>query len=212
MNNDNLRRYTNLPSLLYMLTKKKITLLDPDTWDDKNDSWFLDIYTEEKKLQKTLALCMTRKNETYHHWSVFTSRENGVCIVFDYDKLVAHLNRQKGIIHGLVRYMTLDKMRKNNIDIDELPFLKRYAFTDETEYRIIYPSTENISVKNISLPVDAIKKISINPWAPKTLFEAVREVINNIDGCENIKVGHSSLVNNKEWCKIGSRIKTIIEK
>lgn len=52
MNNDNLRRYTNLPSLLYMLTKKKITLLDPDTWDDKNDSWFLDIYTEEKNCKK----------------------------------------------------------------------------------------------------------------------------------------------------------------
>ncbi|HAN5191981.1 TPA: DUF2971 domain-containing protein, partial [Escherichia coli] len=107
MTNENLRRYTNLPSLLYMLTMKKITLLDPKSWDDKNDSLFLDNYTKYKNLKKTLALCMTRKSETYHHWSVFTTRENGVCIVFDYEKLIAHLNSLKDIIHGDVKYMTL---------------------------------------------------------------------------------------------------------
>jgi len=36
-----LRRYTNIPALLYLLRERKITLLDPASWDDKNDFYFL---------------------------------------------------------------------------------------------------------------------------------------------------------------------------
>jgi hypothetical protein len=33
--------HTDIPALIHLLTEKQITLLDPDTWDDKNDSYFL---------------------------------------------------------------------------------------------------------------------------------------------------------------------------
>ena len=33
-----IRRYTDMPTLVYLLKNKQITLLDPNTWDDKNDS------------------------------------------------------------------------------------------------------------------------------------------------------------------------------
>src|SRR5438046_430793 len=36
-----LRRYTDLPALLHILRKQQITLLDPQNWDDTNDSYFL---------------------------------------------------------------------------------------------------------------------------------------------------------------------------
>jgi hypothetical protein len=39
-----LRRYTDIPALVSLLTERKITLLDPASWDDKNDSRFLDLY------------------------------------------------------------------------------------------------------------------------------------------------------------------------
>jgi len=39
-----LRRYTDLPELLYMLRNKKITLLNPANWDDRNDSHYLHLY------------------------------------------------------------------------------------------------------------------------------------------------------------------------
>ena len=206
MNNGMLRRYTDLPSLLCMLTNKQITLLDPATWDDRNDAYYLEIYTQKKNLGNTLALCLTEKNETYHHWSVFTSRENGVCIVFDRKILESFLETQNGLMHGPVKYMMLSKMREGKISAEELPFLKRYAFEDESEYRLIYPSHSKIKVKNIKLPLDAIRKISINPWAPDAFFEAIKNTIRSIDGCENIKIGKSSLVDNKEWRRIGDKI------
>lgn len=198
-----LRRYTNLPSLLSMLMKKKLTLLDPTTWDDRNDSYYLELYTKHKKISRTLALCLSEKNETYHHWSIFTARENGVCIVFDRKKLESHLDTVSGIVHGAVKYKLLRKMRREQIILDELPFLKRYAFTDESEYRIVYPSRKDISYKNIDLPLYTIKKVSVNPWAPDAFFEAIEGAIKNIEGCQDLKVEQSSLIDNKEWRSFG---------
>jgi hypothetical protein len=65
MSDTHFRRYTDLPSLIQILTNRKITLLDPATWDDKNDSFFLSTYKEKKKLKSVLALCFTSASETY---------------------------------------------------------------------------------------------------------------------------------------------------
>lgn len=205
-NNGMLRRYTDLPGLLCMLTKRKITLLDPCFWDDKNDAYYIELYNKRKNLGSTLALCLTQKNETYHHWSVFTSRENGVCVVFDRDKMEDFLAVQAGIVHGPVKYMTLSKMEKETPQIEMLPFLKRHAFTDESEYRIVYSSNEKINFKDIPLPIDLIQKISVNPWAPDELFNAIKTTIRMLDGCKKIKVKKSLLINNKKWCSIGDTI------
>ena len=53
-----LRRYTNIPALIYLLTARKITLLDPASWDDKNDLHFLSLYREKKSLETVLAFAL----------------------------------------------------------------------------------------------------------------------------------------------------------
>ena len=58
MSEDYLRRYTDLTALMYLLHKRKITLLDPASWDDKNDSHYLAQYKEKRKLKSVLALCL----------------------------------------------------------------------------------------------------------------------------------------------------------
>lgn len=35
MSGDYLRRYTDLTALIYLLQKRKLTLLDPSSWDDR---------------------------------------------------------------------------------------------------------------------------------------------------------------------------------
>jgi Family of unknown function (DUF6152) len=44
-----LRRYTDIPALISLLSERKITLLDPASWDDKNDSRFLALYIRNDK-------------------------------------------------------------------------------------------------------------------------------------------------------------------
>lgn len=205
MSKKQLRRYTDLPSLLYMLRNKSLTLLDPSYWDDKNDSYYLEVYKKRKNLTSVYALCFSEKNETYHHWSVFCSRENGVCIVFDRNKLINHLNQHKGIACAPVEYRTIPGMARSNLIIDDLPFVKRWAFKDESEFRIIYSGkTESDETKDVPIPLSCIRKITINPWAPTQLFQAIKETIKDIDGCMRLGVGKSALINNKDWKMFGN--------
>jgi hypothetical protein len=43
--------------------------------------------------------------------------------------------------------MTLGRLQKEGLAIDELPFLKRQAFEHEGEYRMIYESTTGQKIK-----------------------------------------------------------------
>ena len=70
--NNLLRRYTDVTSLIHIRRRRKITLLDPTTWEDKNDSKFLSIYKDKNNLKTVLALCFTDAPETSHHWKVFS--------------------------------------------------------------------------------------------------------------------------------------------
>jgi len=83
-----LRRYTDIPALVYLLTERKITLVDPQSWDDANDSYYLSLYREKKKLGSVLALCFTQTSERYHHWRVFAHGSGGVCVSFKRPELV----------------------------------------------------------------------------------------------------------------------------
>src|SRR6516162_2706325 len=92
-----LRRYTDIPALVCLLSEQRITLLNPETWDDKNDSYFLKLYQERNRLQSVLALCFTRTTETYHHWRVFANGASGVCITFKREQLLDAIAKQRGV-------------------------------------------------------------------------------------------------------------------
>ncbi len=51
MSEDYLRRFTDLTALMYLLHERKITLLDPASWDDKNDSHYFTLYSIQRKAQ-----------------------------------------------------------------------------------------------------------------------------------------------------------------
>src|ERR1700745_856554 len=84
-----LGRYTDLPALIHLLRRKCITFLDPATWDDKNDSYYMELYKENKGLKTGLALCFSMTSETYHHWRVFAGGASGICIRFKRDELLS---------------------------------------------------------------------------------------------------------------------------
>jgi hypothetical protein len=41
-----LRRYTDQSTLFYLLAERRLTLLNPGRWDDRNDSYCLRRYTD----------------------------------------------------------------------------------------------------------------------------------------------------------------------
>ena len=201
-----LRRYTQLPSLIYILSEKKLTLLDPGSWDDKNDSHFLEQYKSKRGLKTVLALCFSMAPETYHHWSVFAEGSAGVCIQFKRDNLLAAIEGHNGARYSEVNYLLLRTAKGKKLKIKDLPFTKRYPFGDEQELRIIYESKkERKSSHNIPIPLSSISRISLSPWLPEAIKEHVKNTLWAIKGCSDLEISRSTLISNETWKKMGEQ-------
>jgi hypothetical protein len=194
-----LNRYTSLPIALDVLVQKKITLLNPETWEDRNDAYFLERYREEMNLQSVLAICFSRHRETFHHWRVFSSGCSGVCIEFD-KSLLQSIPNQPAYRHGNVEYYWIKDLQKDKPRLDKWPFLKRKPFEDEREYRIIFETaSESLRAHSIPINFGSIRKITLSPWLPKAVATSVMDVIRNIPECAGLKVSCSALIDNAGW-------------
>jgi hypothetical protein len=199
-----LRRYTDLPALIYLLSERKLTLLDPRSWDDSNDSHYLELYREKKSLATVLALCFTQAGETYHHWRVFAGGSSGICIQFRKDLLLEAVGKQAGVRSGPVSYMTLPSIRNSRIAVRDLPFRKRYAFQHEKEFRLVYESAkEKLPKLDIDIPLASIRRITLSPWMHPALAGRVKPLLRSIEGGGRLGIARSTLISNSEWKKLG---------
>jgi hypothetical protein len=204
MSESYLRRYTDIPALVYLLTERKLSLLDPRSWDDSNDSHYLELYRDKKALKSVLAVCFTEVTETYHHWRIFAGGSSGVCIRFHRSTLIKAVKKSPGLRTGAVRYLSLAEIRNLNLDIAALPFLKRYPFEDEKEFRVIFESSSKGTTKlDISIPLSCIDRITLSPWIHPELAKKVKKLLRSIDGCSAIKIYRSTLIGNEEWKRLG---------
>jgi hypothetical protein len=159
----------------------------------------MDAYKRTKRLKTSLALCFSEACETYHHWKVFAPGNSGVCIEFDRDALLASLP-SIGFTHSKMDYKKISELKSSHLDVTNLPFTKRSAFIDEKEYRIIFSSRkETLESKSFPINLDVIDRIAINPWLPPPLFDAMKQIILSIDGCSNLVVYHSKLIESPTW-------------
>jgi hypothetical protein len=195
-----LNRYTSLPVLLDTLVHKRIVLLKPSTWEDRNDSFYLERYKEEKNLKTVLALCFSLERETFHHWKVFASGSSGVCIEFDKAKLLNGLRPEDGYTLRNVDYAFIKDVKAERPELEAWPFLKRKPFKDEREFRIVYENkTKKELTKDIPIKISCILKVTLSPWLPYPVAETVKGVIKQLPGCQKITVIRSSLLETADW-------------
>jgi hypothetical protein len=115
-------------------------------------------------------------------------------------KLLAWLSEDDLIEGRKVIYRTLMQIQKEPPTVNDLPFLKRKAYEHEAEFRLLY-STKRKSVpfKNFVLPIDITDGVYLNPWLPIATFNAIKDVIQKIEGCEELEVMRATIIENKEW-------------
>jgi hypothetical protein len=193
-----LNRFTTLPVVLHILSTKSITLLESTHWEDRNDAYYLERYQKERDLNTLLAACFSTKRETFHHWKVFASGSSGVCVEFRTDKFLRHFQNREGISFRRVFYSLI----KDNINppVRKWPFLKRHAYKDEGEFRIIYEHEhEHDQAKSFEIDLGCIDKITLSPWLPVSIEKSVTDTIRGIEGCGKIKVNRSTLLESRKW-------------
>lgn len=194
--------------MLDMLVSEKISLRDPNRWDDQNDRFYMDLYKKHCNCKSIYAFCTSLSLETYHHWRVFTPTDQGACIKFLRKPLEAELKKKQNVKFGEVEYRSLRRMQKSEvIDPEQLPFLKRSGFKPEKEYRIILKASEDQAlVKDLDIEINWIHRIVLNPWMSESVFESVKCAIRSLPGCESTSIMKSTLVNNSAWQKFGEDI------
>jgi hypothetical protein len=88
--------------------------------------------------------------------------------------------------------------------VRELPFLKRNAFEQEDEFRIIYESKfVKKPTLDISIPLTCIERITLSPWVPNALSRQIKRTLKSIKGCSDLEIVRSTLISNEEWKKLG---------
>ena len=197
-----LKRYTELPYVLQILQTRQLTLVNPNSWDDKNDSHFVQAYRDRKGHGTVLALCLTGAAQTYHHWRVFTHGASGACIFFDKEKLLSWIKADGQTTGRKVQYKTLAQVQKAPPSLDDLPFIKRKAYQHEAEFRLLHTTRrKSIAVKSFEIPMDMVHGVFLNPWLPQATVSAIEDVIHRIDGCEELEVLRATIVKNDDWQK-----------
>jgi len=200
MSEPSLRRYTSLVAAIQILRQRKLTLLNPELWDDRNDVYTMRKYQEAVEARSILALCFAQQFETYHHWRVFSQGMDGVCLEFDRERLIQAFTGIPHVRHGSVEYYELRKLGKTPPTVNDLPFIKRFPYQDEKEFRIVYVDNEHLlSFKEFDVDLAAITRINLSPWMPKPLSDSVKATIRSIPGCKSIKLNRSTLVENEQW-------------
>ena len=202
------RRYTSIAATIDVLRRKELPLLDPQTWDDRNDRYFMNLYKDARKVGGLYGLCAATCSETYHHWRVFTASADGACIEIKRQDIEASLAALPGVRFGEIDYLKLQEVEKlSPTDQCKLPFIKRSGFEPEDEYRIIAETAESQRpVLTVDFPHRLINKIYLNPWLPASIAKSLVSTIRELPGCGQLSVSHSSLIDSDRWKKSGDRV------
>jgi hypothetical protein len=196
-----LNRFTTLPVLLDLLQRKKLTLLDPKLWGDRNDAEVILEYKKRKGVKSVLALCLSYGDETVHHWKTFSNGPSGCVIEFDAKKLFAIIDKMPDLRHGKVVYKKLSEVENKNmiLDINQMPFIKRWPYRCEEEYRIIIENNSKNTFFDIDIPLDVITKITISQQMPEPIYNTIKSYLKDLRGNPDSRISRSTLYENKRW-------------
>ncbi len=199
--NEKLNRYTTLPFLLDLLRRKKIVLLNPSTWEDKNDVGAINEYKRRKNME-LFAVCFCTGDETIHHWRTYSDGIWGCCIEFNKDRLLASFADKKNFRFQNVIYKKVheleNELENNEITLDEFPFIKRYPYRFENEFRIIWEGNTMRDSIEVGIDLNSITKITISQKMPVYMRATIEDLL-----CDNVKkppkINFSTLYKNRRW-------------
>jgi hypothetical protein len=195
-----IRRYTTLPVLLDVIERQCLTLLPPDSWADRNDREVMQKYKQRNKLSCLLAVCFSHGDETIHHWSAFAQGSAGCRIDFDLPALISSIQKEDGFRHGKVAYRKLNKLRKMDLSDENFPFIKRWPYRIEEEYRIIFESKDDtnseLKEKKIEMSKESIRSITLSQDMPESVFKSIKAQLGKKLGK---RISRSTLFENKVW-------------
>lgn len=196
-----LNRYTTLPVLLDLLRRKKIVLLNPTTWEDKNDTEIILEYKKRKNIQKLFAVCFSIGDETIHNWKTYANGISGCCIEFDENKLLKSFPIKKNFRRRNVTYKKIEKVEKNPIPTGDIPFTKRWPYRCEKEFRIIWGGDTSEETIDVDIDLNSINKITLSQGMPADVCTSIKKLLRREIKDPSKRIYRSTLYENSRWIK-----------
>ena len=198
-------KYTTLPFLLDILKTKKLSLLKPDSWDDKNDAIALLKYLDYKRIENNniksiFASCFTYDIDCIHHWNTFAKGAAGCVLVLNAKRFFKSVKEfDNDIRFDVVRYKKIKSLEEDRINPENIPFLKRFPYQCEKEIRLLKLSESKKKSYPIPINLNIIKKIKFSQSLPKSIYKQIRRLVKDFLDNEDIDIYHSTIEENKEW-------------
>jgi len=196
-----LHRYTTLPVLLDLLRRKKIVLLDPCSWEDRNDAEIILAYKKRKNLKSLFAVCFGTAHETVHDWKAYADGISGCCIEFDGLKLLKSFQGLKGFRWRRVKYKRIAQVENVGPELDDMPFLKRWPYRCEEEFRILWEGATDRESIEVDIDLRSIDKITLSQKMPAAVTDSIKELLRREIHDPLRRINVSTLYQNKRWIR-----------
>ena len=199
-------RFTSLQALYSIVEGGKMNFSDPRWWPDRNDSKLLDLYCKKKNIS-IRVLCLTGDYETISFWTDYADNGNGCCIQFDRKRLLEKLDilmlADPDVRHRKTTYLKfMEPKRFKELQLDDIPFCKRWPYRYESEYRVIkefaeYGRTDISAFMDINVRTD-IEKVTLGPNIDD---ESYKEIKADLLRHGVKKVNRSTVLKSSTWFK-----------
>ena len=109
------------------------------------------------------------------------------------------LNKIDGVRHKKISYQKINELKPKSFDLKQMPFIKRFPYKIEKEYRVIWEGKGNDKPIEIEIPLEIIERITISGKMPSNVFETIKTLIESKLDSRKIKIYRSTIYENKKW-------------
>jgi hypothetical protein len=193
-----LKRYTNIDSVIKIIESGRILLTSPKKWKDKNDLASVEAYMRLKGDKVIGVLCLADGLEMVHHWFTYAKGKKGCCIHFNTRKFLLKIKKEN-LLRGWMDYKAIKDLKSSELKkmpLKKIPFIKRRPYECEEEYRIIWTG-QNIEEQPVINILDCIKDITLSPDCDPQNETLLKNVMKKRG--INIQIKHSKILEEKNW-------------
>lgn len=195
--------------LLDICERKKISLISPENWEDKNDVNAISYYKQLIGKESLLASCFTYGKESIHEWSYFSKGIAGCMIEIYAEDLIKQFENENDLLLGVVDYLEAIEIEESieNLKIEDIPFLKRAMYKCENEFRFVKVSNKKIKKYDVDFPLSLIKRIRFSQYLPEEISKSVKNLINRNYGLEIKNMKRSLIYDSDNWLDAAKKIR-----
>ncbi len=199
------RRYMKQEDARDILKNGSLTLRTSDRWTDKNDQEILRCHKEVNRVPELLVACFTKRVERNHQWLAYGYKNHCVQVNFYKERLIESLEKYKlksnqKVLYGPIQYRNIyDLRRSENIPQSKIAFIKRKAYIDEKEFRVIAYAKEGVTEIKIPIDLKCINYIRLDPRSSQLKVDEIENELKDLANSLKIPVRPSRMNHNPKW-------------